>query len=179
MKFKDILKNLKFNFRTHPVFSFAFIIATAFVVFSFALCFTRESFVKQCENGDIAACDRACAIKGRTACANLAFYYHQGIHVRKNEQKALYYYQKSCSQKLSYACRQAEQIEKQLNYKILNNQQKITKGRTRQKTFNLEKTMVKAVANSPPIYNRNVSYATNTAIVFSYESSYKHALSSS
>jgi hypothetical protein len=31
MKFKDILKNLKFNFRTHPVFSFAFIIATAFV----------------------------------------------------------------------------------------------------------------------------------------------------
>lgn len=36
--------------------------------------------------------------------------------------------------------------------------------------------MVKAVANSPPIYNRNVSYATNTAIVFSYESSYKHAL---
>ena len=49
MKFKDILKNLKFNFRTHPVFSFAFIIATAFVVLSFALCFTRESFVKQCE----------------------------------------------------------------------------------------------------------------------------------
>ncbi len=39
--------------------------------------------------------------------------------------------------------------------------------------------MVNAVANSPPIYNRNVSYATNTAIVFSYESSYKHALSSS
>ena len=36
--------------------------------------------------------------------------------------------------------------------------------------------MVKAVANSPPIYNRNVSYATNTAIVFSYESSYKHAM---
>ena len=29
--------------------------------------------------------------------------------------------------------------------------------------------MVKAVANSPHIYNRNVSYATNTAIVFSYE----------
>lgn len=26
--------------------------------------------------------------------------------------------------------------------------------------------MVKAVANSPHIYNRNVSYATNTAIVF-------------
>lgn len=36
--------------------------------------------------------------------------------------------------------------------------------------------MVKAVANSPHIYNRNVSYATNTAIVFSYESSYKHAM---
>ena len=36
--------------------------------------------------------------------------------------------------------------------------------------------MVKAVANSPPIYNRNVSYATNTAIVFSYESSYNHAM---
>lgn len=115
MKFKDSLKNLKFNFRTHPVFRFAFIIATAFVVLSFALCFTRGSFVKQCENGDIAACSRACAIKGRT----------------------------------------------------------------RQKTFNLEKPMVKAVANSPHIYNRNVSYATNTAIVFSYESSYKHALSSS
>lgn len=93
MKFKDSLKKLKFNFRTHPVFSFAFIIATAFVVLSFALCFTRMSFVKQCENGDIAACNRACAIKGRTACANLAFYYQQGIHVRKNEQKALYYYQ--------------------------------------------------------------------------------------
>lgn len=122
MKFKDSLKKLKFNFRTHPVFSFAFIIATVFVVLSFALCFTRMSFVKQCENGDIAACNRACAIKGRTACANLAFYYQQGIHVRKNEQKALYYYQKSCSQKLSYACRQAEQIEKQFNYKILNNQ---------------------------------------------------------
>ena len=60
--------------------------------------------------------------KGRTACANLAFYYQQGIHVRKDEQKALYYYQKSCSQKLSYACRQAELIEKQLNYKMLNNQ---------------------------------------------------------
>ena len=30
---------------------------------------------------------------------------------------------------------------------------KITKGRTRQKTFNLEKPMVKAVANSHPIYN--------------------------
>lgn len=91
-------------------------------VLSFALCFTRETFVKQCENGDIAACNRACAIKGRTACANLAFYYQQGIHVRKDEQKALYYYQKSCSQKLSYACRQAELIEKQLNYKMLNNQ---------------------------------------------------------
>lgn len=39
--------------------------------------------------------------------------------------------------------------------------------------------MVKAVANSPHIYNRNVSYATNVAIVFSYESSYKHAFSSS
>lgn len=179
MKFKDSLKKLKFNFRTHPVFSFAFIIAIAFVVLSFALCFTRETFVKQCENGDIAACNRACAIKCRTACANLAFYYQQGIHVRKDEQKALYYYQKSCSQKLSYACRQAELIEKQLNYKNLNNQQKITKRRTRQKTFNLEKPMVKAVANSPHIYNRNVSYATNTAIVFSYESSYKHALSSS
>ena len=36
--------------------------------------------------------------------------------------------------------------------------------------------MVKAVANSPHICNRNVSYATNTAIVFSYESSYKHAM---
>ena len=31
MKFKDSLKKLKFNFRTHPVFSFAFIIAIAFV----------------------------------------------------------------------------------------------------------------------------------------------------
>lgn len=81
-------------------------------VLSFALCFTRESFVKQCENGDIAACNRACAIKGRTSCANLAFYYQQGIHVRKDEQKALYYYQKSCSQNLSYGCRQAELIEK-------------------------------------------------------------------
>ena len=39
--------------------------------------------------------------------------------------------------------------------------------------------MVKAVANSHPIYNRNVSYETNTAMMFSYESSYKHALSSS
>lgn len=39
--------------------------------------------------------------------------------------------------------------------------------------------MVKAVANSPPIYNRNVSYATNTAMMFTYESPYKHALSSS
>ena len=36
--------------------------------------------------------------------------------------------------------------------------------------------MVQAVANSPHIYNRNVSYATNTAMVFSYESSYKHAM---
>ncbi len=39
--------------------------------------------------------------------------------------------------------------------------------------------MVKAVANSPPIYNRNVSYATNTAMMFTYESSYKHAMPSS
>lgn len=127
MKFKDSLKKLKFNFRTHPVFSFAFIIATSFVVLSFALCFTRETFVKQCENGDIAACNRACAIKGRTACANLAFYYQQGIHVRKDEHKALLYYQKSCSQNLSYGCRQSELIEKRLNYKIFNNQQKLTK----------------------------------------------------
>jgi hypothetical protein len=122
MKFKDSLKKLKLNFRTHPVFSVAFIIATAFVVLSFALCFTRETFVKQCENGDIAACIRACAIKGRTACANLAFYYQQGIHIRKDEHKALFYYQKSCSQNLSYGCRQAELIEKQLNYKISHNQ---------------------------------------------------------
>ena len=121
MKFKDSLKKLKLNFRTHPVFSFAFIIATSFVVLSFALCFTRETFVKQCENGDIVACNRACSIKGRTACANLAFYYQQGIHVRKDEHKALLYYQKSCSQNLSYGCRQVELIEKQLNYKIFNN----------------------------------------------------------
>ena len=121
-KFKDSLKKLKLNFRTHPVFSFAFTIATAFLVLSFALCFTRETFVKQCENGDIAACNRACSIKGRTACANLAFYYQQGIHVRKDEHKALLYYQKSCSQNLSYGCRQSELIEKRLNYKIFNNQ---------------------------------------------------------
>ena len=36
--------------------------------------------------------------------------------------------------------------------------------------------MVKAVANSHPIYNRNVSYETNTAMMFTYESSYKHAM---
>lgn len=115
MQFKDKLEKLKLYFRTHLVFSIALILATAFVVLSFALCFTRATFIKQCENGDISSCIRACTLRGKTACANLAFYYQQGIHVRKDEHEALSYYQKSCAQKLNYGCRQAELLERQLN----------------------------------------------------------------
>ena len=115
MQFKDKLEKLKLYFRTHPVFSIALILATAFVVLTFALCFTRATFIKQCENGDISACNRACTLRGKTACANLAFYYQQGIHVRKDEHEALSYYQKSCAQKLNYGCRQAELLERQLD----------------------------------------------------------------
>ena len=114
MQFKDKIEKLILCFRTHLVFSIALILATAFVVLTFALCFTRTTFIKQCENGDISACTRACTLRGKTACANLAFYYQQGIHVRKNEHNALNYYQKSCAQKLSYGCRQAELLEKKL-----------------------------------------------------------------